>query len=220
MNYMKAWRSKERALNELRGNARESYNLIPSYLYVLQKTNLGTIVDIEKGEDDSLLFLFMALNASLRGWAKCKPIIFVDGTFLKSAYGGTLLSASAQDAGGKIFPLAFCIADSENNKSWEWFFTKLREAYGVREDQCIISDRHESIIKATNKVFIEITHGYCMFHLLSNLKTTYKKHAKEYSVPFFAAATAYTEKKFEYLMKELDKFDKRIRPYLQKNWIS
>ncbi|XP_062075608.1 uncharacterized protein LOC133779694 [Humulus lupulus] len=55
-----------------------------------------------------------------------------------------------------------------------------------------------------------------MFHLLSNLKTTYKKHAKEYSVPFFAAATMYTEKKFEYHMKELDKLDKRIRPYLQK----
>ncbi|XP_062103852.1 uncharacterized protein LOC133814968 [Humulus lupulus] len=165
---------------------------------MLQKTNPGTIVDIEKGEDDSLLFLCMALNASLRGWAKCKPIIVVDGTFLKSAYGGTLLS------------------DSENNKSCEWFFTKLREAYGVREDQFIISDRHETIIKATDKVFPEITHGYCMFHLLSNLKTTYKKHAKEYNVPFFAAATAYIEKKFEYHMKELDNLDKRIRPYLHK----
>ncbi|XP_062085649.1 uncharacterized protein LOC133791748 [Humulus lupulus] len=181
MNYRKAWRSKEHALNKLRGNAKESYNLIPSYLYMLQKTNPGTIVDIEKGEDKSLLFLFMALNASLRGWEKCKPIIVVDGTFLKSAYGGTLLSASAQDARGKIFPLAFYMEDSENNKSWEWFFTKLRAAYGVREDQCIISDRHESIIKATNKVFPKITHGYCMFHLLRNLKTTYKKHAKEYS---------------------------------------
>ncbi|XP_062080194.1 uncharacterized protein LOC133784946 [Humulus lupulus] len=55
-----------------------------------------------------------------------------------------------------------------------------------------------------------------MFHLLSNLKTTYKKHAKEYSIPFLAAATTYTEKKFEYHMKEPDKLDKRIRPYLHK----
>ncbi|XP_062089327.1 uncharacterized protein LOC133795882 [Humulus lupulus] len=55
-----------------------------------------------------------------------------------------------------------------------------------------------------------------MFHLLSNLKTTYKKHAKEYNVPFFTAATAYTEKKLEYHMKELDYLDKRIIPYLQK----
>ncbi|XP_062080313.1 uncharacterized protein LOC133785066 [Humulus lupulus] len=105
---------------------------------------------------------------------------------------------------------------SENNKSWEWFFTKLRKAYGVREDQCIISDRHESIIKATNKVFPYITPGYCMFHLLSNLKTSYKKHAKEYNVAFFGVATTYTEKKFEYHIKELDNLDKRIRPYLQK----
>ncbi|XP_062094046.1 uncharacterized protein LOC133800089 [Humulus lupulus] len=41
----------------------------------------------------------MALDASLKGRPKCKPIIFVDGTFLKSTYGGTLLSTSAQDAG-------------------------------------------------------------------------------------------------------------------------
>ncbi|XP_062075904.1 uncharacterized protein LOC133780036 [Humulus lupulus] len=96
---------------------------------MLQNINPGTIVDIEKGEDDSLLFLFMALNESLRGWAKCKPIIVVDETFLKPAYGGTLLSASAHDAG----------------------------------------------------------------------------------------ATMYTEKKFEYHIKDLDSLDKRIRPYLQKN---
>ncbi|KAM6585472.1 hypothetical protein CsatB_012474 [Cannabis sativa] len=216
MNYMKAWRSKERAQTQLHGNAKESYNLLPRYLYMLQKTNPGTLIDIEKDDDDSFKYAFVALNAAIKGWPNCKPIIVVDGTFLKAAYGGTLLTANTQDAESKIFPLAYCIVDSENDKSWEWFLKKIREAFGVRECQCLISNRHESIIKATRKVFPEITHGYCIFHLLSNLKTKFKKNAKHFRVPFFAAAKAYTEMEFEFHMRELDNLDKRIRPYLEK----
>ncbi|XP_060974543.1 uncharacterized protein LOC133039654 [Cannabis sativa] len=203
MNYMKALRSKERAQTRLHGNAKESYNLLPRYY-------------IEKDDDDSFKYAFVALNAAIKGWPNCKPIIVVDGTFLKAAYGGTLLTANTQDAESKIFPLAYWIVDSENDKSWEWFLKKIREAFGVRECQCLISDRHESIIKATRKVFPEITHGYCIFHLLSNLKTKFKKNAKHFRVPFFAAAKAYTEMEFEFHMRELDNLDKRIRPYLEK----
>ncbi|KAM6596421.1 hypothetical protein CsatA_006945 [Cannabis sativa] len=124
MNYMKAWRSKERAQTQLHGNAKESYNLLPRYVYMLQKTNPGTLIDIEKEDDDNFKYAFVALNAAIKGWPNCKPIIVVDSTFLKAAYGGTLLTANTQDAESKIFPLAYCIVDSENDKSWEWFLKK------------------------------------------------------------------------------------------------
>ncbi|KAM6587658.1 hypothetical protein CsatA_010263 [Cannabis sativa] len=215
MNYMKAWRSKEHAQEELRGKANESYKLLPGFLHMLQKTNPGTIVYMQTEDDNSFKYLFVALDASIKGWKKCKPIIVVDGTFLKSTYGGTLLSACTQDANGHIFPLAFFVVDSENNNSWQWFFTKVRETYGIREEQFLISDRHESIIKAACQVFPEITHCYCVYHLLSNLKATFKKNASKLDKPFFAAARAYTKRKFEYHMSELDSLDIRVRPYLQ-----
>ncbi|XP_030494883.2 uncharacterized protein LOC115710669 [Cannabis sativa] len=100
MNYMKAWRSKEHAVNDLRGNASASYSLIPSFLHMVEKTNLGSFVDLKTTEDNSLLFVFMALDASIKGWGACRPIVVVDGTFLKAAYGGTLLCACTQDAAG------------------------------------------------------------------------------------------------------------------------
>ncbi|KAM6580961.1 hypothetical protein CsatA_004735 [Cannabis sativa] len=215
MNYMKAWRSKEHEQEELRGKANESYKLLPGFSHMLQKTNPETIVHMQTEDDSSFKYLFVALDASIKGWKKCKPIIVVDGTFLKSTYGGTLLSACTQDANGHIFPLAFSVVDSENNNSWQWFFTKVRETYGIREEQCLISDRHESIIKAACQVFPEITHCYCVYHLLSNLKATFKKNASKLDKPFFAAARAYTERKFEYHMSELDCLDIRVRPYLQ-----
>ncbi|XP_060965186.1 uncharacterized protein LOC133034169 [Cannabis sativa] len=189
MNYMKAWRSKEHAVNDLRGNASDSYSLILSFLHMVEKTNPGSFVDLKTTEDNNLLFVFMALDASIKGWGACRPIVVVDGTFLKAAYGGTLLCACTQDAA---------------------------EAYGVREHQCLISDRNESLIKAAREIYPEITHSYCGYHILSNLKTSFKQHAAKYNLPFFGAVKAYTEKQFEFHMAELDGLDKHIRPYLKK----
>ncbi|XP_060960939.1 uncharacterized protein LOC115723662 [Cannabis sativa] len=166
-------------------------------------------------EDKSFKYLFVALDASIKGLKKCKPIIFVDGTFLKSKYGGTFLYACTQDGNGHIFPLAFSVVDSENNSSWQWLFTKLRETYRIRQEQCLILDRHESIINAAAQVVPKITHGYCVYHLLSNLKATFKKNARKIDKLFFAAATTYIERKIEYHMSELDNLDICVRPYLQ-----
>ncbi|KAK1354916.1 hypothetical protein POM88_048172 [Heracleum sosnowskyi] len=181
VKYIKAWRSKEKALEMMR----------------------------------CVLYVCVALNSSIKGWTHYIPIVVVDGTFLKSAYGGTLLVAATQDAGGKTFPLAFCVVDSENDESWEWFFIKFRQSYGIREGMTIVSDRHESIIKGVSKVYPEVPHVFYIFHLLSNIKSKFKKNSKKIKDAFFSAANAYTVKKFEYHMKELDKVDRRVQLFLQ-----
>ncbi|XP_074352889.1 uncharacterized protein LOC141692044 [Apium graveolens] len=79
----------------------------------------------------------------------------------------------------------------------------------------IISDRHESIIKSVSKVYPEIPHGFCILHLLSNIKSKFKKNLKKVKESFFSAENAYTIKKFEYHMRELDKVDSRIRTFLE-----
>ncbi|XP_062088650.1 uncharacterized protein LOC133795208 [Humulus lupulus] len=215
VKYSKAWRSREKAIEKVRGKAAESYAELPSYFYMLHHTNIGSYIELKADEDGKFLYAFVALNASIKGWNYCVPVVIVDGTFFKSAYGGTLLVAATQDAEGRIFPLAFCEVDSENDDSWEWFFENFKKAYGVRECMSIVSDRHESIIKATNTVYPEVPHGACTFHLLKNMKSKFKKNSKKFKDTFFAAANAYTVKKFEYHMRELDMIDNRLQPYLQ-----
>ena len=214
ISYLKAWRSREKALHILRGKPDESYAILPSFLYMLKTTNPGSVVELETKSNQSFLYVFMALDASIKGWKYCRPVAVVDGTFLKGTYGGTLLSATTQDAAGKIFPLAFSIVDSENDASWEWFFTKIKETFGCRQEMTIVSDRHESIEKAIRKIYPEAAHGFCMYHLLNNLKNTYKKNSKCIKDSFYQAAKAYTVEEFEYHMNDLDKIDERIRPYL------
>ncbi|XP_050217252.1 uncharacterized protein LOC126668077 [Mercurialis annua] len=214
ISYMMAWRSKEKAFEMLRGKPCDSYKALPTFLYMLAATNPGSVIDIELRDDDSFLYVFTALKASIEGWQHCKPIMVVDGTFLKATFGGMLLVVTAQDASGKLFPLAFSVVDSENDDSWEYFFYQIREAFGTREDICIVSDRHLSIESAVKKVYPEAAHGICIFHLLNNLKTHFKKNAKNIKEPFFGAAKAYTEKEFNYHMKVLNSLDDRIIPFL------
>ena len=59
-------------------------------------------MDLKTNQDNTFLYAFMALYASIDGWQHCIPIIFMDDTFLKLKFGGTLLTAATQDASGKI----------------------------------------------------------------------------------------------------------------------
>ncbi|XP_075087597.1 uncharacterized protein LOC142169608 [Nicotiana tabacum] len=115
---MQAWRAKKKAMQFLRGHHAESYSPLPSYLYILEKTYPGSVVKLQKTVDECFLYALVALNISIRGWEYCRPIVIVDGTFLKSAYRGTMLTASTRDATCSILPLAYAIVDSENDAYW------------------------------------------------------------------------------------------------------
>ena len=162
----------------------------------------------------SFLYVFFALSASIQGWKNCRPQVVVDGAFLKAAYGGTLISACTYNAEGKILPLAFAVVDSENNDSYIWFFERFREAFAYRPEMSIVSDRHDSIANAVEKVYPEAGHYNCIYHLLNNIKMKYRKNNEELKKFFFGAAKAYTQYTFEYNMQQLDQMDVRIRKYL------
>ena len=46
MTYEKAWRCREKALLYVRGTVDGSYQKLPSYLYMLEKTNPGTVTHL------------------------------------------------------------------------------------------------------------------------------------------------------------------------------
>ncbi|XP_050238264.1 uncharacterized protein LOC126687750 [Mercurialis annua] len=165
-----ALRSRQRAFEMLRGNPCESYKSLPNFLYMLGTTNPGSAIDTQLREDNTILYVFTALKVLIKGRKYCKPIIVVDCTFLKATLGGTLLVVTAEDAVGKLFALAFSVVDSENDASRKYFFTKLKQAFGIRQGSCIVSDRHLNIESVVKKIYPEATH----------------------------AAKAYTESEFEY----------------------
>ncbi|KAJ0007868.1 hypothetical protein Pint_30269 [Pistacia integerrima] len=72
----------------------------------------------------------------------------VDGCHLKGLYGGVLLSAVSMDANNSIFPVAITICEIENNESWRYFMTLLKEFIGDIDHITIMSDRQKGLVDA------------------------------------------------------------------------
>ncbi|WJZ85788.1 hypothetical protein VitviT2T_005306 [Vitis vinifera] len=213
ISYDKAWRAKELALGSIRGSPEESYNTLPSYCYVLEQKNPGTITDIVTDCDNQFKYFFMSIGASLAGFhTSIRPVVAVDGTFLKAKYLGTLFIAACKDGNNQIYPLAFGIGDSENDASWEWFLQKLYDALGHIDDLFVISDRHGSIEKAVHKVFPHARHGVCTYHVGQNLKTKFKNPVIHKL--FHDAAHAYRVSEFNFIFGQLEMIDPRAARYL------
>nr|XP_009804426.1 PREDICTED: uncharacterized protein LOC104249650 [Nicotiana sylvestris] len=102
VSYMKAWRAKEIAMAMIRGSPSDSYKELPKYFYMLEQTNPGSVTKLHKSEDGCFLYAYVSLYASIKGWEHCIPIMVVDGSFLKAAYKGTILTACTQDGAGEL----------------------------------------------------------------------------------------------------------------------
>ena len=81
------------------------------------------------------MYIFFCLKACIDGFlSSIRPVIAIDGTFLKGPHRGVLFVAVCMDGNDQIFPLAFGVGDSETNEAWEWFLTRLHKAIGEVDD--------------------------------------------------------------------------------------
>nr|XP_016491590.1 PREDICTED: uncharacterized protein LOC107811219 [Nicotiana tabacum] len=192
---MLAWRAKEKEMNFLRGKPADSYKKLPGYLYTMDMTYPGSHIRM--------------------GFDHCRPIVVVDGSHLKSYYTGTFVSASTLDGAGHILPLAYCVIDSENDVAWTWFFEQFKIAYGDRENKCIVSDRNESIIKFVSRVYPNVPHFSCIWHLWNNVYKKFKKSHAKLSEIYFSMAKTYIQAEFDSLMEKVENVDIRVKEYLE-----
>lgn len=88
---------------------------------------------------------YVCLNALKVAYKSgCRPLISLDGCWLKGNYGGNLLSAIAIDPNDYIFPLAYTvIAENESRETWSWFLANLGQDLEINNSHHIafISDR-------------------------------------------------------------------------------
>ena len=102
-SYKKTWLAKQRALEMIHGNEEESYANLPKLLGALQSCVPGTMVGaqtesvFEGGEivSSKRIFkrVFWSFGRCINGFAYCKAIVQVYGTWLYGKYASTLLIA-------------------------------------------------------------------------------------------------------------------------------
>ncbi|KAK2658458.1 hypothetical protein Ddye_004991 [Dipteronia dyeriana] len=108
----------------------------------------------------------------------------------------------------KVFSLAYGFGDVKDEMSWTWFLNELKNVIGSPEDCMIISDRHLGIKVTMEKVYPNVPHGYCVFHMAQNIKKDYKR--KDVSLLFKQAWKAYRKSEFKETMLEMMKVNRVV----------
>ncbi|XP_019257711.1 PREDICTED: uncharacterized protein LOC109235922 [Nicotiana attenuata] len=189
IGYHKAWHAIQLASALIRGTPEENYELLSSYLYMMTSKSSRTYTDIKIDDNNRFLYMFYAYGPSISGW-----------------------NHFSKDANNQIFPLAFGITESENNNSYEWYFSQLRNAIGSRENLIFLSDRHQAIAYGIAKIYPESHHGICIYHLEQNLK---RRKVKSAVIKLFqSAARVCRRKEFDLYMSDIAKVDKKTYDYL------
>ncbi|XP_010497245.1 PREDICTED: uncharacterized protein LOC104774311, partial [Camelina sativa] len=145
--------ARRRAFSKLQDECNAQFSRLRDYQYQLTKTMPGSTVEINtRTRDDGLdefYQIYICFEPLRTSWKKnCRPIIGLDGTFLKHNIQGTLLTAVGRDPNNQIYPIAWAVVSGENHDNWEWFIHKLKVDLdlGDGENITMISDMHTSII--------------------------------------------------------------------------
>ncbi|XP_035550811.1 uncharacterized protein LOC108980944 isoform X2 [Juglans regia] len=175
LNYTQVWRGIEDAREQLQGSYKEAYKQFPVFCEKMMEANPGSIVKLCATEDKRFQRLFVSFHATMFGFQNgCRPLLFLDTTSLKSKYHEVLLTATALDGNDGVFPVAFAVVDTENDKNWRWFLEQLKSAMSTSIFITFVSDREKGLKKLVLEVFQKAHYGYSIFHLIENFKKNLK----------------------------------------------
>ncbi|XP_015956201.1 uncharacterized protein LOC107480560 [Arachis duranensis] len=155
------------ARNAVFGDEKEQYKMLRDYGLTLLKTNPGSTFEIcctPQPESDPVFDkIYVCLNGYKNGFkAGCRPLIGLDGAFLKTQFGGQILSAVGQDANHHIYIIAWAIVGVENKENWKWFLELLHQDLGDYRQHgwCFIFDMQKGIVCILIGVCAEIVDCY------------------------------------------------------------
>ena len=114
-----------------------------------------------------------------------------------------------------MFPVAYGVLESENTKSWTWFFKSLEKAIGIPIGLVISSDMQKGLEVTITQVYPNVGHQECIRPLCSN----FKKHFRgDYFVgKLWEATNTYSVSMHDKLLNDIANVRKDAISYLNEN---
>ncbi|XP_023731454.1 uncharacterized protein LOC111879214 [Lactuca sativa] len=218
--YLKVFRGKEQAYTDIYGKWEDSFMKMDEFKEELLLRGEGSVVEIGfdiVGGKKLFKRFFICLAACSRGFAAgCRSYIGLDACHLKGRFNGVLAAATGIDGNNSIFPIAYCVLESENTQSWTWFLDSLKKAFGTPNGLVISSDMQKGLEVAMMNVYPNVEHRECMRHLYSN----FKKHFRGdfFNKKLWSAAKTYRSTKHNRLLKEISDKNEDFIAYLNTNY--
>ncbi|KAL7217506.1 hypothetical protein ACSBR2_010872 [Camellia fascicularis] len=166
VSYRRAWMGVEKARGLVFCDYSSSFDDLRWYVDAANVYNPVSVFYMEFDIDSKgrhFKCLFFAFEACIHGFKYCRPVLMLDGTFLKGRYEGCLLAAMAKDGNQGILT--------------------------PERDIAFVTDRHGGLLKALAEVFPFSSHSFCLMHLKTNLKTylsVKSRESKEYLFTLFS----------------------------------
>ncbi|XP_061346136.1 uncharacterized protein LOC133291821 [Gastrolobium bilobum] len=137
LDMKKVSKALKKAKGTIEGCEKEQYGRLREYLAELLRSNPGSSCKLQVTPQPIPQALpifdrmYIFLDAYKKGFKDgCRPLIGLNGCFLKGYYGGQLLSAVGEDANKQFYVIAYAVVDSETKDNWKWFLTLLQEDLG------------------------------------------------------------------------------------------
>jgi hypothetical protein len=151
---------------------------------------------------------------SLEGWRRaCRPIVGLDGCFLRGKYGGCCLVAVAMDANNAMYPLATFICRKEDGDNWDKFLEVLGpeiEKHPLKVTA--ISDRAPSLINVIEKHLDGCNQRSCFRHIFKNMSKYWRGDLIKLLA--WSSAKAYTVADYERCLDDLEVVANGAKEYL------
>ncbi|CAI9292709.1 unnamed protein product [Lactuca saligna] len=209
--------AKKFALQEIEGSLIEHYGRLWSYGEEIIRSNPGSTVrlDVDIMPDSTTLFskFYVCFKAVRDGWLEgCRPVIGLDGCFLKGIVRGEVISAVGRDANNHIYPLAWAVVCVENKETWKWFIDLLMDDIngGLGAGITLLSDGHKGLLQAVKERCPEAEHRQC--DILANFNKRFT--GQQYIKLFWRAIRASTVEKFRGVMENIKSIDTHAYDYL------
>ncbi|KAM6582412.1 hypothetical protein CsatB_009414 [Cannabis sativa] len=213
------YRAKNKARHIINGTVKDQYAILHDYCTQILKLNPGSTALIKTNlVNEKRVFerVYICLAACKVGFKYCRPIIGLDGCFLKGYCKGMLLAAIGIDANNSMFPLAYAVVEKENTDSWTWFVGLVKEDINVADTRSFtfISDRQKGLEKALGTTFEGSEIRFCVRHLYENFKKEFPGLLLKQAL--WACARSTTSEEFKRKMNDLKEISEPAYNWLMK----
>ncbi|KAK8686526.1 hypothetical protein V6N13_125550 [Hibiscus sabdariffa] len=155
--------------------------------------NFDLVVERPNATDiPKFMRIYVCFSALMEGFKMyCRPVVGLDGCFLKSSFKGEILSAVGRDCSNQNFPIAWAVVEVENRKTWAWFLNNLQHDLSLGdEDGCtLLNDMQKMYHFASQQLRIDVMLGICM-----SIRETF---TKEVTCSCYSGSAARIERKLE-----------------------
>ncbi|XP_021980771.1 uncharacterized protein LOC110876922 [Helianthus annuus] len=193
----KVFRAKRITTTRIYGDYQEQYGLLRLYCDELLKANPGSTIKIDVepcGNSGSptrqFRRVYVCFASMMRGFKMIgRPLLGVDGCFMKGPFPGKILSVVGIDGNNSIYLVCYALVKAETTQSWKWFLQLLRVDLGCTAKSCFtfISDRQKLF-------FPNGEHRFCLRHIHENMKSKWRgdlyknllwSAGRKTSIPYF-----------------------------------